>query len=148
LAVVVLAGGLGLSVSAAASEMVVADRRTGIAINGYDPVAYFTDGAPALGHGDFEYAFAGAVWRFRNEGNRGAFVADPEIYMPRFGGYDPIGVARGVAVPGDPRRWGIAGKRLYLFYTIDNKDIFLAGRQRTIAAADRNWPSVQLTLAP
>jgi hypothetical protein len=128
--------------------MVVMDRRTGIAIHGYDPVAHFTDGAPALGQGDFEYTFGGAVWRFRNAGNRGAFMTDPEVYMPRFGGYDPVGVARGVAVPGDPRRWVIAGKRLYLFYTIDNKDIFLASRQPAAAAADRNWPAVQLTLAP
>ena len=71
------------------------DRNSGLAISGFDPVAYFIDGAASLGKGEFEASFAGAVWRFRNEGNRGAFMADPDIYMPRFGGYDPIGVARG-----------------------------------------------------
>jgi hypothetical protein len=143
----VLAGGLGLS-GGAATEMVVADRRSGIAISGYDPVAYFTEGAPTLGRGDFEYTFAGAVWRFRNEGNRGAFIADPEVYMPRYGGHDPVAIARSVALPGDPRLWLVEGRRLYLFYTVDNKEIFSASRGRAVAAADRRWPSVQLTLAP
>ena len=81
------------------------DRNSGLAIGGFDPVAYFIDGVATPGKGDFEASFAGAVWRFRNEGNRGAFLADPDIYLPRFGGYDPTGVARGVAVPGDPRLW-------------------------------------------
>ena len=73
-----------------------------------DPLAYFIDGASLRGSDDFEHAYAGAVWRFRNEGNRAAFIADPQVYMPRYGGYDPVGVARGVAVPGDPRLWLVA----------------------------------------
>ena len=82
------------------------DRHTGLAIYGFDPVAYFTERqADASGRATSSYRHAGAVWRFRNEGNRGAFAADPEVYMPRFGGYDPVGVARGVATPGDPRVW-------------------------------------------
>src|SRR2546422_3799753 len=86
LAALTLAKPLG----AATTEYVVTDRRTGLAIGGYDPVGYFTEEAPTPGRGEFEYTFAGAVWRFRNAGNRGAFVADPAVYMPRFGGYDPV----------------------------------------------------------
>ena len=48
---------------------------------------------------------AGAVWRFRNEGNRASFVAHPEIYGPQFGGYDPVDLARGVTVAGNPWFW-------------------------------------------
>ena len=58
---------------------------------------------------EFEASQAGAVWRFRNEGNRASFVAHPEIYGPQFGGYDPIDVARGVTVAGNPRFWLIVG---------------------------------------
>jgi hypothetical protein len=101
-----------------------------------------------LGKGEFEYRHVGAVWRFRNSGNLSAFAADPDVYMPRFGGYDPIGVGRGVATAGDPRIWVIAGERLYLFQSIENKAEFSADGERAAAAADEAWPSVQRTLSP
>jgi hypothetical protein len=143
-------GGLGqpAMIRAATTEQLVVDRNSGLAINGFDPVAYFIDGVASLGKGDFEASFAGAVWRFRNEGNRGAFVADPDIYMPRYGGYDPIGVARGVAVAGDPRLWTLSGARLYLFSTAEGRDLFAGDAEPVIATADHKWPSVKLTLSP
>jgi hypothetical protein len=135
-------------VEAATGEMVVVDRHSGLAISGFDPVAYFTDRSPIAGRGEFEASFAGAVWRFRNSGNREAFVADPEVYMPQFGGYDPVAVARGVAVPGDPRLWLVRGERLYLFYSAGAREAFAADSERIVALADRAWPSVTLTLSP
>jgi hypothetical protein len=51
----------------------------------------------------------------RSDENRPAFIADPEVYRPRFGGYGPVGLARGVAVAGNPRLWHISERRLYLF---------------------------------
>jgi hypothetical protein len=95
----VVAAGLGLAgpIGAATTERVVIDRFSGLAISGFDPVAYFTDAKPLQGKGEFEQVVAGAVWRFLNAGNSAAFKADPHVYMPRFGGYDPVGVARGVA---------------------------------------------------
>ena len=74
---------------AVTTERVVVDRHTGLALYGVDPVGYFTDGKPVPGLADFEYGYAGAIWRFHNEGNRAAFAADPDVYMPRYGGYDP-----------------------------------------------------------
>ena len=83
---------------------------------GVDPVAYFVDAQPdARPAGLRGLRRPGAVWRFRNEGNRASFVAHPEIYGPQFGGYDPVDVARGVTVAGNPRFWLISGQRLYLF---------------------------------
>ena len=137
-----------IPIGAATTEYVVVDRNTGLAISGFDPVAYFIDGAPRLGKAEFEYRFARAVWRFRNEGNRAAFAADPEVYMPRFGGYDPTDVARGVAVPGDPRVWLVTGGRLYFFYREQAREAFMGDAERLSATADRKWPSVQLTLSP
>jgi hypothetical protein len=133
---------------ASTTEYVVADRNTGLAISGFDPVAYFTERAALPGKSSFERAFAGAVWRFRNEGNRAAFAADPDNYMPRFGGYDPVGVARGVGVPGDPRLWLIRSERLYLFYTPEARTDFDARTDEIIAAAENTWPEVQRTLSP
>jgi YHS domain-containing protein len=133
---------------AATTERVVINRHTGLAIDGFDPVAYFTDGAPSLGRSRFEVRHAGATWRFRNEGNRAAFAADPEVYMPRFGGYDPIAAARGVAVPGHPSLWLIAEGRLYLFYSDEARAQFAEDPEQAIDAAERHWPEVVETLVP
>jgi YHS domain-containing protein len=143
--------GLGLAAAplrAATTERVVVNRHTGLAIDGYDPVAYFTDGAASLGRTRFEWRHAGATWRFRNEGNRAAFAADPEVYMPRFGGYDPIATARGVAVPGHPSLWLIAEGRLYLFYSDEARAQFADDPEQAIDAAERHWLEVVETLIP
>jgi hypothetical protein len=146
----VVAAGLGLAgpIGAATTERVVIDRFSGLAISGFDPVAYFTDAKPLQGKGEFEQVVAGAVWRFLNAGNSAAFKADPQVYMPRFGGYDPVGVARGVAVAGNPQLWVISGERLYFFYSAATQDEFAGDRDRVIATADREWPSVSRLLVP
>jgi hypothetical protein len=139
---------LTLPVAGTTTEQIVSDRNTGLAIYGFDPVAYFTDGAPSLGRGEFEHRHAGTVWRFRNAGNLAAFAADPEVYMPRFGGYDPIGIGRGVPVAGEPRNWIIVEERLYLFQSPENKAIFAVHSERAVAAADEHWPDVLRQLTP
>lgn len=139
---------LCLPLAAQTTEQLVVDRHTGLAIGGFDPVAYFTEAAPMLGKSEHEYGFGGAVWRFRNEGNRQAFIADPHVYVPRFGGYDPVAIARGVGVAGNPLLWLIAGDRLYLFYAREARDAFVADGERLATTADRNWATVQLKLSP
>jgi hypothetical protein len=133
---------------AATTERLVVDRHTGLALYGFDPVAYFTDAKPMVGRPELELSFAGAVWRFRNEGNRAAFVDRPDVYMPRFGGYDPLGVVRGVAVPGDPQLWLVAQQRLFLFQTRATRDTFAAAPDRLLAAAQEKWPEVAQALVP
>ena len=148
LAVLALAvAGLAPVLQAATTERVVIDSHTGLAIYGIDPVAYFTERKPTVGRGAFELRHAGAVWRFENEGNRAAFAADPEVYMPRFGGYDPIGVSRGVATPGKPTLWVVSEQRLYLFYTPDARAAFLANPAEVIAGATARWSALQSELA-
>jgi hypothetical protein len=128
------------------SGPVVTDPQTGIAIGGLDPVAYFTDRRPTLGLPEHEYRFAGVTWRFRSEANRDAFADHPDVYMPQFGGYDPVAVARGVSVPGNPLTWAVAGDRLYLFYDAGARAEFAASPRRAIEAAQRHWPEVLRTL--
>jgi hypothetical protein len=142
--------GLGLAsapIGAGATERVVADRHTGLAISGYDSVAYFTERGALLGRSDLELALAGAVWRFRNEGNRAAFAANPDVFMPRFGGYDPIALARGASAAGHPELWVVAEDRLYLFYSEAARATFAENPDRAIDAAERRWPEVLRTLA-
>jgi hypothetical protein len=132
---------------AGTTERLVVDRYTGLAIGGFDPVAFFTDARPMAGDADFELTQAGAVWRFRNEGNRAAFVAHPEIYGPQFGGYDPVDVARGVAYPGNPQFWLVSGDRLYLFGRAESRDAFAAQPATVLKEGRKRWPGVQETLA-
>src|ERR1700680_5004440 len=142
IAFILLLAGLGsqactqFAAQAATTERVVVNRYTGLAIEGFDPVAYFVDARPVVGAPDFEASEAGAVWRFRNEGNRASFVAHPDIYGPQFGGYDPIDLARGVTVAGNPRFWLISGQRLYLFGREETRDAFAADPQHMLREAN------------
>jgi YHS domain-containing protein len=133
---------------AAATERIVIDWHTGLAIGGYDPVAFFTDGKPIAGSAEFELRYGGAVWRFANVGNRAAFAASPDVYMPQYGGYDPVGVAHGVAVAGNPDVWFIAGEKLFLFYDGSRRDKFATDPDRVIGSADRKWSEVRQSLTP
>ena len=91
---------------------------------------------------DLELRHAGATWRFRNEGNRAAFAADPDVYMPRFGGHDPIAVARGAATPGPSRALADRRRRLYLFYSDEARAAFARDPDGAIEAAERHWPEI------
>jgi hypothetical protein len=139
--------GLGALAQAATTERVVVNRYTGLAIEGFDPVAYFVDARPLIGREAFEASEAGAVWRFRNEGNRASFVAHPDIYGPQFGGYDPADLARGVTFAGNPRFWLISGQRLYLFGREENRDAFAADPERFTREANQRWPRLEQGLA-
>jgi hypothetical protein len=133
----------GFAAHAATTERVVVNRFSGLAIEGFDPIAYFVDHRPLLGLPEYEAAEAGAVWRFRNEGNRASFVAHPEIYGPKFGGYDPTDVARGVTFAGNPRFWVISGERLYLFGLEASRDAFAADPERYLREANARWPRLE-----
>ena len=135
--------GFGLPARAATTERVVVNRFSGVAIEGFDPVAYFVDGTAEQGRPEFEANLWGAVWRFRNEGNRASFLAHPEIYGPQYGGYDPADIARGVTVAGNPRFYVIAAQRLYLFSREANRDAFAADPERFLYEVRKRWPALQ-----
>ncbi len=124
------------------------DWHSGLAIDGYDPVAFFTEGKPVAGSADFELRYVNVIWRFSNPGNRAAFAAAPDVYMPQYGGYDPLGVARGLAVAGNPNVWMITGRRLFLFYDNARRQKFARDPGRVTDSADRKWPEVERALTP
>jgi len=139
--------GFASAAVAQTTERVIVNRHTGLAIEGYDPVAYFADARPEPGLPEFEASEAGAVWRFRNEGNRASFVAHPEIYGPQFGGYDPVDLARGVTYAGNPRLWLVVGQRLYLFGWEQHRDAFAADPAGVLRDARARWPALEQGLA-
>lgn len=84
------------------------------AIDGYDPVSYFTKGRAERGFPIITTTWNGAEWRFTSEENRAAFVANPEKYAPQYGGFCALGMAHGGDVPTDPEAWTIWDDKLYL----------------------------------
>src|SRR5262249_31683218 len=131
---------------AATTERLVVDRHTGLALYGFDPVAYFTDAEPLARRPEVGLSLARAGWALRNEGNRAAFRDRPDIYMPEFGGYDVLAVARGAPVPGNPRYWVVANRRLYLFENAAGRDAFAADPGKLLPAALAKWPELLKTL--
>jgi hypothetical protein len=119
----------------------VTDPVTGFAAAGFDSVAYFSDGRARPGKADLEVMWRGAGWRFVNEGNRAAFVADPDVYAPSFGGYCAVAVSRGFLAEGNPEIWEVHGDRLYFFYSEAHRQVFLMDADHIVAEAAAFWGS-------
>jgi hypothetical protein len=145
---ILFAGAAGLAPQRLSAEpAVIVNPATGLAISGFDPVAYFTDKKADLGRPDLELRSEGVVWRFRNPGNREAFQREPGAYSPRFGGYDPFELAHGRPVAGHPLFWAITGERLYLFYSAENRAAFVADPGSALAQAQSKWAQVERVIA-
>jgi YHS domain-containing protein len=84
----------------------------GLALEGYDPVAYFTEGEPTKGSADYTATHDGATYRFANAAHLAAFEADPDKYAPAYGGYCAFGLAMGQKVGSDPEVWEIVDGQL------------------------------------
>ncbi len=115
----------------------------GLALSGYDPVAYFSDGRPVEGSAELSAEWSGATWRFSSEANRARFLASPERYAPQYGGYCAWAMARGEAVSADPEAWSIVEGKLYLNYSPEIQKQWEAAREESIRKADAAWPAVR-----
>lgn len=127
-------------------EVMQRDNRSGVALSGFDPVAYFLNDAAVPGLADYELISDGAVWRFASAANRDAFREAPEVYTPRFGGFDASGVAEGRVVDADPRRFAVIGSRLYFFRSEENRQRFLTEAALRVKAQER-WSTVTALIA-
>ena len=137
---------LGLALPAAADGVVNASALTGTAIEGYDPVAYFTAGRPVEGAGALAHEGMDATWYFASAGNRDRFAADPERYAPRYGGYCASAVAHGYTAKVDPAAWKIVDGRLYLNYSKDVQADWADDIPGNISKGDANWPTIRADL--
>jgi len=116
--------------------------RDGLAANGHDPVAYFTEGKPVEGRGEHALVWKGVEWRFSSGANRSAFEADPEAYAPQYGGYCAYAVSKGYTASTDPRAWHIHEGRLYLNYNRAVRTLWARDIPGHVQSADANWPTV------
>lgn len=96
------------------TEHTISTTDDGVAIGGYDPVAYFTEAQPVLGSPDHTRDWAGATWRFASEENAEQFAARPERFAPQFGGHCAFGATMGRSDEASPGAWRIIDDRLYL----------------------------------
>lgn len=114
----------------------------GIAIKGYDPVAYFESGGPRKGKAQFSLQHGGVRWRFESAANLAKFQADPAKYTPAYGGYCAYGVAQGYLVKIEPDAWSIRNGKLYLNYDKGVQRLWEKRPDRYISRANTKWPKL------
>lgn len=115
---------------------------TGLALRGIDPVSYFTSGAPAAGDFQITAVHNGAVYRFASEENKAAFTADPDKYLPQYGGYCAMGVKMGQKLDGDPAVFTIIDNKLYLNVAPAIAEMWRPDAAANITAADKIWTEI------
>ncbi len=113
-----------------------------LAVQGYDTVAYFTDGEPVKGSKMFSTLYKGAEFRFASQEHLDAFLAMPEKYAPQYGGYCAWAVAQGYTAKGSAKHWKIVDGKLYLNYNASVQEDWDADIESFIKSGDANWPSV------
>lgn len=122
------------------------DPLSGLALNGFDPVAYRSIGRPAPGLARYELTHRGVAWRFVSAANREAFREAPEVYEPAFAGFDGLGVSEGRAIEANPTLFAVIDGRLVLFRTPENRSSFVAD-SAAMARAGARWREVYETIA-
>jgi hypothetical protein len=95
-----------------------------LAIKGYDPVAYFTDGKPTRGLPEIQYDWNGYRYRFSRPEHRELFKVDPVRYAPQFGNFCAMALSNGKLVEADPKNWLISDGKLYVFGKPGGPDLF------------------------
>ena len=116
--------------------------REQLAIGGYDPVAYFTEQKPVKGSPEFQSVYRGSTFQFASAAHREAFAAEPEKYVPQYGGYCAYGMAKGYKAKIDPEAFSLIHGRLYLNYSDAVRTRWLSDVPGYIRQADANWPTV------
>ena len=116
--------------------------KNGFAIQGYDPVAYFTDGRPVKGDSKFVSEFNGAKYQFASAAHKALFDKEPAKYEPTFGGFCAYGASQNHKAPIQPEAWQIRGGRLILNYDLDVRDTFNKDPEGYLRKAESNWPGL------
>lgn len=137
---------ISFSQQAAAEQLVNTGYFGDVAIKGYDPVAYFTEGKAIEGSPQYSHRWLGAVWHFSSAENRDLFIKDPSSYAPQYGGYCADGVSFGTVTTNvDPRAWRIIDGKLYISYDPGAAE----GMEKIpskVVDSQKHWSDVQQTL--
>ena len=114
-----------------------------LALKGYDPISYFTDGHPEKGSADYQAAYDDASYWFKTPEHRATFVADPDHYAPQFQGFCTVTLSRGARLEADPEAWVIADGKLYVFGAKEAVPMFQAQTASVIEKATDNWAKLR-----
>lgn len=131
---------LGMDVSAQKAPRYL--DRGGVALGGYDAVAYFTESRAVKGDARFEFSWDGAKWRFVSAEHRDRFAREPRRFAPQFGGYCAYAVSRGYTASADPEAWSVVDGKLYVNYSMAVKKTWEKDPAGYIQKAEANWPGV------
>jgi YHS domain-containing protein len=115
----------------------------GLALRGYDPVAYFETGKPTHGMAAITASYGGARYLFATKAHRKSFLNNPTKYLPQFGGFCAVGTSFGEKVDVDPETGKIVNGKLYLNNGPKAQEIFDSDTGNTISRAEHNWPIVK-----
>lgn len=127
----------------AASDPIYTGFFSNKALEGYDTVAYFTDGKPVEGSKKFKTSYQGADWLFASQEHLDLFKADPEKYAPQYGGYCAWAIgSENQLASGDPEQWTVYNGKLYLNYDASVKAKWLPNKDEFIKSADARWPAI------
>jgi YHS domain-containing protein len=118
------------------------NNQRGLALRGYDPVAYFTDKKPIEGKPDITYQWKGATYHFATVEHRELFQRDPEHYAPQFGGYCAYAVSLGTTADGDPFQWAVDNDKLFVNNNAIAYALWNKSRSKNIRRGDVNWPLI------
>ena len=116
----------------------------GVMLNGFDPVAYFTEGKAVEGINQISYEWQGVMWYFSNTDHLNLFVDEPEKYAPRYNGYCAWSVANNNYVPpaeGDPEAWEIVDEKLYVIYDQSVRSLWLMDLENNLKRSEEQWPA-------
>jgi hypothetical protein len=138
----------GLALLTAAAAVATASRPAAaenlpLAIQGYDPVAYFTDGRPVRGLPEFAYEWDARRYLFARAEHRELFKADPARYAPQFANFCAMALSQGEIVVADPQNWLISDDRLYIFGKREGPELFRNNLAGNIAKANQNRPLIE-----
>jgi YHS domain-containing protein len=114
----------------------------GVALQGCDPVAFFTQHKPVHGTAQLESTYHTAIYYFASAEDKAAFDKDPAKYEPQFGGFCAYGVSRGKTVEIDVNAFQIVNGRLLMQYDTDIRDTFNEDTKGNLKLADQKWPAL------
>lgn len=116
--------------------------KKGMAVKGYDVVAYFAESKPVMGSPQHSFEWMGATWQFASAAHKETFAAEPAKYAPQFGGYCAWAVGHGYTADIDPEAWTILDGKLYLNYSKSVQKKWDQDKEKWVMEAVKNWPTL------
>jgi YHS domain-containing protein len=117
--------------------------KDGVAIHGYDPIAYFTEMKPVKGLPEFQAEYQGSTFYFNTATNRDRFTMQPDKFAPQYGGFCAFGMAKGYKAVIDPAAFTVVDDKLYLNYSESVRFQWNVDIPGYILKANANWPDVK-----